>query len=153
MQKNNQSKIVIILIIVAVIIFGFFIFKGRHSPTDQQQEMNTIKAIGDVNNLVSFSVKPGDSVSGIVEATGTVQGGYFFEGNIVMKITDTTKKVLWTGHGTATTDWMSAGPVSFTTTLDFTGLPPIAAYIDIQNDNPSGDPANQKDIYIPVIIY
>lgn len=105
---------------------------------------------GNTADLVSFSIHPGADVSGIIDAAGSVRGGYFFEGNIVVKVLDAKKNVLKSGNGTATTDWMTADPVSFTTTVDFAGLPAGDGFIRLQNDNPSGDPANEKHIDIPI---
>ena len=40
----------------------------------------------------------------------------------------------------------------FASALDFSGLPKGAGFIRIQSDNPSGLPANEKHIDIPVVI-
>ncbi len=107
---------------------------------------------GNKSDLISFSIAPGQRVSGIVKATGSVKNNYFFEGNIGVAIVDVNKKLLRQGHGNSTTDWMTTGPVSFETTLDFTGLPKGIADIEIHNDNPSGLSGNSKSIFIPVVI-
>jgi len=52
----------------------------------------------------------------------------------------------------ATTEWMTSGPVDFEGNLDFTGLPKGLAYVEIHNDNASGEPQYDKSILIPVII-
>lgn len=107
---------------------------------------------GDVGNFVSFSIAPGATVSGVIKATGSLTGGYFFEANMGVKILDANKNVLKSTNGTATSDWMTGDSVSFTTTLDFTGIPAGSGYIRLHNDNPSGMPENDKYIDIPVVI-
>ena len=52
----------------------------------------------------------------------------------------------------ATSEWMTAGPISFEGNIDFTGLPKGQAYFEIHNDNASGLPENDKSILIPIII-
>ncbi len=84
--------------------------------------------------------------------TGAIKGAYFFEANVLLNILDKDKNLLRASHGNATTDWMTAEPVSFEGTLDFTGLPLGPAYIEIHNDNASGEPQYDKSILIPVII-
>ncbi len=84
--------------------------------------------------------------------SGIVKNAYFFEGNILLNVLDQNKNVLKTGHGSAITDWMTSGPVSFQGIIDTLGLPTGAAYIEIRNDNPSGMPENNKSILIPVVI-
>lgn len=107
---------------------------------------------GNKEDLISFTITPGSSVSGQIKASGAVQNGYFFEGNILLNIEDQNKNVLKSGNGMATGEWMTTGPVPFDADLDFTGLPKGPAYIEIKNDNPSGNPANDKFIWIPVVI-
>lgn len=107
---------------------------------------------GNKDDLVSFSVAPGQEVTGVMKVTGSVKGGYFFEANIGVSVLDINKKVIEAGHGTATTDWMTAEPVSFESTLDFTKLAKGPAYIRIANDNPSGIESKNKFIFIPIVI-
>ncbi len=106
---------------------------------------------GDTKNLVSFSIAPGATVSGKITATGSIKGGYFSEANMGVNILDANKATLKQGNGTATSNWMTSDPVSFTTKLDFTGIPAGSGYIRIKNSNPSGDPINDKYIDIPVV--
>ena len=108
--------------------------------------------IEEPSDLLSFSVKPWGTVSGGMNLNGIVQGGYFNEGNVLINVIDPDKQVLKAGHGTATTDWMSAGPVSFVATVDFTGIRKGPAYIEIKRDNASGLPENDKSVTIPVVI-
>ena len=149
-------------------MFGYFVFMSPkkvevtvNPPVENNQLPNTTNTPpaqpsreieGDKGNLVSFSVTPNQEVSGKMHVTGTVKGGYFFEANIGLNILNAAKQMLKAGHGTATTDWMTAGPVSFQGDLDFTSLPKGNAYIEIHNDNTSGLPQNDKFIRIPVVI-
>lgn len=163
-MQNKTNTILLIILIILVAVGVWFLAKGRSEPRysiDQQLNGSNTNppvtlnpgVIGpNAKDLVSFSVKAGDTVSGKVKATGVVSGGYFFEANIVVNILDANKKLLKAGNGMADGDWMTAKPTSFSTNLDFTGLPSGPAYIEIKNDNASGDPAYDKQILIPIVI-
>ncbi len=111
---------------------------------------------GNKDDLIYFSINPGDGLIGSLNAVGTVKGGYFFEGNILVNILDKNKKLLKAGHGTAVSNWMTSGEVNFHTFIDFSeGLPPHdggEAYIEIKNDNPSDDRSKDKSILIPIFL-
>jgi hypothetical protein len=110
------------------------------------------KIEGNAQDLVSFSVKPGDIVSGVFNFEGVVKGAYFFEGNIGINILDANKKVLKQGYAMSTTDWMTTEAVSFSGSIDLTGLPSGSGFIEIAKDNPSDMRELDKFIYIPVVI-
>lgn len=111
---------------------------------------------GNKNDLVSFSIKPGQEVSGKVHASGLLSGGYFFEGNLPVAILDSNKNATnyGPGHGTASTDWMTSGPVSFYIDFDFSNTPSGSYYIRLTQDDPS-DHANgfvPASILIPIVV-
>lgn len=110
--------------------------------------------LGNKEDLEYFSIWPWTSLGAEpVIYAGTVKGGYFFEGNIIVNILDQEKKLLKSGHATATTNWMTSEPVGFEGELDLVGLPSGGVYyIEIHNDNASGLPENDKSILIPIII-
>lgn len=112
----------------------------------------TPEVTGLKDDLVSFSIAPGAKVKGVMDATGVLKNAYFFEANVRVAILDGDKQTLREGFGTATTEWMTTGPVSFKTKLDFTGLAAGPGFIAIRNDNPSGLPENDKEIFIPIVI-
>jgi len=158
-MENKNSKlntVFIVVIIILLIIIILFATKKADAPVINNNENNTpvvnTKILGNDKDLVSFSVNPGEKVSGILNVIGSVKGGYFFEANILINILDSNKNVLKNGYAMATTDWMTAEPVSFEGSIDFTGLPKGRAYIEIHNDNPSDIRENDKSILIPIII-
>ncbi len=155
--------ILIILMVIALIVMsknkemylGGFKQLDQNAEIEKDQDSNQSnnEILGNKENLISFSVKPGQVVSGKMEVTGSISGGYFFEANVLINILDANKNILRKGYGTATTDWMTSDPVSFTASIDFTGLNKGNAYIEIQNDDPSdGEGGPAKKILIPVII-
>lgn len=113
---------------------------------------------GNTNDLVSFSIQPGQEVSGKMKVTGIIKGGYFFEGNLPISIIDSSKQLTGygPGHAVATTDWMTAGPVSFATDFDFTGMPKGSYYIKLTQDDPRDESEKAgykvKEILIPITV-
>ena len=173
-MKNNKywffgSKLnsVLLLILIILMVFairimlqnketylGVFQKQVPKSNTEQTQIPIENKGgiLGNKDDLVSFSILPNSKVHGVVSYKGVIKGGYFFEANIVINILDVNKKVLKNSNAMATTDWMTAGPISFEGNIDFTGLPKGNAYLEIHNDNASGLPEHDKSILIPIII-
>lgn len=151
--------ILIILMVIALIVMSKNkeMYLSGFKQLDQKNEIvknqDKYEILGNKEDLISFSVKPGQVVFGKMKATGTISGGYFIEANVLINILDANKNILKRGYGTATTDWMTADPVTFTVTIDFTGLNNGPAYIEIKNDDPSdGEGGPAKKILIPVII-
>jgi len=161
-SKTNTFLLLILIILMVVAISIMSKDKEAYLPmfedntkvenNNQAEDFNN-EVFGNKDDLISFSIEPGQKVSGKMTITGEIKGGYFFEGNILVSILDSNKNVLINGYGTATTDWMTASPVPFTASIDFTGLTQGKAYIEIQNDDPSGGEGGPaKKILIPVII-
>lgn len=146
MKKLKTVLTILVIILIAILFWWFF------TADKKDAYFNETKIIGNADSLVSFSISPGQEVSGEIVATGTLSGGYFFEANVLVNILDKNKKLLRAGNGTAKTDWMTSGPVGFDTVLDFSGLKKGQAFIEIHNDNASGLPENDQSILIPIII-
>lgn len=139
---------------IIVVVLGWQIFSDKSADVkkDEVPFVDT-KILGNSKDLVSFSVEPGQVVEGVLTVVGSVQGGYFFEGNILINILDSKKELLRAGNGNAKSDWMTTEPVGFDAILDFTKLPKGLAFIEIQNDDPSdGEGGPAKKILIPIII-
>lgn len=156
-MENKKPKIIIILVIVALSVLFVLIFmiegniQSKKLIDDSVPQINT-EISGNKDDLMSFSIVPGQRVSGILNVTGSVKGAYFFEANIVLNVLDMNKNILVKSHGDATTDWMTSEPVSFKGSIDLSQVAKGPAYIEIHNDNASGLPENDKSILIPIII-
>lgn len=157
MEQNKKGNGIFIVLAIIAIVAAFLVYAivNRAPATDDVTNPPIVTPAplitGDTANLVEFSIAPGQKVSSTMTATGTLTGAYFFEANIRVNILDANKLALKQTYGTATTDWMTSGPVSFTTNLDFTGIPAGNGFVRLMNDNPSGDPAMDKYIDIPVV--
>ena len=156
MKTNNLNKgsfiikAILGIVLVLVILGGIYLYTNKKVDAPVIEE-NNLEILGNKEDLVSFSVKPGETVSGILNLSGSVRNAYFFEGNIGIDLLDANKNLLKQGNGTATSDWMTVEPVSFTATIDSTGLSG-KGYIAIREDDPSGGEGGiPSEILIPVV--
>lgn len=88
MKKRKTLKTIVFLVIIVVVVFCGWNFFGsdiKNLISNQISVFNN-KILGNSQDLVYFSIKPEQSVSGVLVASGSVKGGYFFEGNILVDI-------------------------------------------------------------------
>jgi len=150
-KLNTVLLLILIVLMVVAIIIMLQNKKLYLYPLNQGEQVN-YQIYGNKGDLVSFSITPGQKVSGVVKFTGVLKGGYFFEGSkIPVNVVSLDQTILKTGFGTPTSDW-TKDPVSFGGTIDFTSLPKGVVDIKIMNDNASGLKKNDKNILIPIII-
>ncbi len=108
------------------------------------------------SNLIHLeSPQPGAMVSSPLTIKGEARGNWFFEASFPVVLTDWDGLIIGEGIATAQGDWMTTEFVPFVATLTFTADP--AVYSDrgsliLRKDNPSGLPANDDALEIPVII-
>ncbi len=94
-------------------------------------------------------------VSSPLTISGKARGNWYFEASFPVVLTDWDGKIIAEGHAQAQGDWMTEDFVPFTATLTFTtptaGDPSVnRGTLILKNDNPSGDPARDKSVEIPV---
>ena len=91
------------------------------------------------------------TITSPVTITGEAKGNYYFEASFPIEIRDESGSVVGQGHAEAQGDWMTENFVPFTATISFTspGAGNIGS-IRLKNDNPSGDPARDTYLDIPV---
>lgn len=147
----NIKNIILALVLVGVLFFIFNMKTGKQAPVPNEQEQ-VVSVMGpNKEDLLALSIAPGSTVTGEFVLEGVVKNAYFFEGNISVDLLDANQNVLKAGYGTATTDWMTVEPVTFSANLDATGLMG-PGYIKIQNDDPSdGEGGPAKIILVPVV--
>jgi hypothetical protein len=127
--------------------------KNTEEKKQDPEKIDTNMMTGHTEDLLSFSVAPGTKMpKGILSYRGELKGAWFFEGNILINILDSSKNLIKSSNAVAKTEWMTAGPVSFEGNIDFTGLPAGMGYFQIHNDNASGLPEKDKSILIPIIL-
>ena len=158
MTKFGKISLIVLIVILLGIVIFFLQRKTAIAPEAVYvdttmpvlEDKNSIQ--GNRDDLISFSILPNTKVHGVLSYRGVIQGGYFFEGNILVNILDENKVVLKSSNAIATTDWMTTEPVDFEGNIDFSNLPKGVAFFEIHNDNASGLPEHDKSILIPIVI-
>jgi hypothetical protein len=155
-SKLNTALLLILIILMVFAIKIMLRNEQMYLPSFDKTEQKDISVareiLGRKDDLVSFSVLPNSKVGGVLSYQGAIKGAYFFEANIVINILDAKGNLLKQSNTMATTDWMTAEPVSFAGSIDLTGLAKGPAYFEIHNDNASGLPEHDKSILIPIVI-
>lgn len=95
---------------------------------------------------------PGSSVRSPLLVHGRARGSWYFEATFPVLITQVDGTVITATFARATADWMTDNFVPYTVSVAFTVATPTPAFVVLKNDNPSGDPAKQKIVRIPVTL-
>lgn len=139
------------VVIIAIAIVGLWLCLHRKVEAPFPTKGVTGQISGMKDDLVSFSVPPNTKVVDGEIVSGSLKGAYFFEANVIGKLLDSDKNEIKSFPITATSEWMTVEPVSFSFVLDLSDVSAGQGYIRLQNDNPSGDTSLDKYIDIPVI--
>lgn len=134
-------KKTILTIIGAVFIIFIFFFPKQ-----------SFEVLGNKDDLISFSISPGSRVFDVVEFSGSLQNGYFVEGEIEINILDKKENVLKNGYANAVSDWMTLDSVEFEGEIDFSDIEKGFKYIELRNNNLSNNEGFDKNILVPVIV-
>ena len=104
------------------------------------------------NTLVVVTAPKGNStITSPLTIVGKARGSWYFEASAPVKLLDSKGSVIAHGTIAAQGDWMTTEFVPFTGTLTFTAQPAgSVGTLVLTNDNPSGDPAKQITLKIPV---
>jgi len=99
--------------------------------------------------------KSDDLISSPVSVSGQARGGWFFEGSFPIQVFDSNDKLL--GSGTAkfapknpNDTWMTNDFVDFQGSVQFSQPATDGGYILFKKDNPSGDPAKDESLKLPI---
>lgn len=107
----------------------------------------------DITNLIRVSNPiPNQTISSPLTIEGEARGSWFFEASFPVVLTDWDGLIIAEGIATAKSDWMTADFVPFTATLTFKN-PTYKnnGSLILKKDNPSGLPANDNSLEIPII--
>lgn len=146
--------IVLAAFLAAVIIglFGVLIFwKPAQAPSQSVDVRNYPPLVSADGHLQVDLPHANGLISSPVAIEGNViGGGWFFEASFPIKVLDGDGAVLGSGTAQALSDWTSTGTVPFSASVVFTAPHSATGTIVFVNDNPSGLPANQKSLSVPV---
>ena len=144
----NRLIIVVGIFILIVIAAAVLILVPGPNTANAPTEM-----VGSLPDLITVtSPLPQKKITSPLLITGKARGNWYFEASAPFQLKDAAGKVIAQGHVDAQGDWMTTDFVPFMASTTFPAQPEgsIGALI-LMNDNPSGDPAKQKELNIPVV--
>lgn len=150
MKKWWALLAVFILSIIGILVLFFIPAPTAKAPTTAT---STPAAVGtDLSDTIAVdSPVQGAAVASPLAISGKARGNWYFEGTAPAALLDSNGSVIAQGTIVANGDWTITDFVPFTGTLTFAPQPAgSAGTLVLTNDNPSGDPANQKTLDIPI---
>jgi len=107
--------------------------------------------VPDMGDLIRVSLpQPGRLLFSPGLVAGEARGSWYFEASFPVKLIDANGLVLVETYAQAQSDWMTEEFVPFKSRLEFKKPATETGTLILKNDNPSGDPARDKEIRIPV---
>lgn len=77
-------------------------------------------------------------VTSPINITGSAPGTWFFEGSFPVRLEDLNGNILTQTYAQAQGEWMTEGPVEFTSSLEYSVSEQTSAVLVFQPDDPSG---------------
>lgn len=93
---------------------------------------------------------PSASVASPLVVSGSARGTWYSEAVFPVVLLDGTGQQIAQGQAQAQGEWMTEAYVPFTATLTFTKPATATGTLVLKKDNPSGLPANDKSLSIPI---
>lgn len=113
-----------------------------------------VEATASYKDLITVSAPISNStVTSPLSIIGEARGSWYFEASFPIELRDANGVVLTQTAAKASGDWMSTDYVPFTATLTFTMPSTATGTLILKKDNPSGDPARDEQLEIPVQFY
>lgn len=95
--------------------------------------------------------KAEDKINSPITVTGEARGNWYFEATFPVEVLDEDGTVLGSGPVQAQGEWTTTDYVPFSGTINFTKPKGQNGTVVFKKDNPSGLPANDDSVSIPVI--
>lgn len=142
--------------ILAVIIAGvsFFWAERTHAPTTEvPQGKISAETANSVPGMIQVDIPVVNAtIASPLTVTGRARGGWYFEASFPLELKNAGGTVIATGIAQAQSDWMTDAFVPFTATLTYPAQPAgSTGTLVLKKDNPSGEPANDMSLAIPVL--
>ncbi|MEK7650605.1 MAG: Gmad2 immunoglobulin-like domain-containing protein [Patescibacteria group bacterium] len=131
----NKNQVVLSLIILALVIVAV-IYNQKVTPENAKIKLTDPKS----NQIVSSPLT----------VTGEARGTWYFEASFPVRLLDENGQELAVMPAQAQGEWMTENFVPFSVTLAFPTPATATGKLILQKDNPSGDPARDEQIEIPV---
>ncbi len=140
-----QIGVVIVIIAAGAVLF---VLPGKsQAPTTVVTDYGIISTTTK-NIIVTF----GNGVSSPWMLSGKARGTWYFEASFPVELRDAGGRIIAQTSAQAQGDWMTSEFVPFSATLEFAKQPTGShGTLVLKKDNPSGDPAHDDSITIPIV--
>ncbi|HEV7449697.1 MAG TPA: Gmad2 immunoglobulin-like domain-containing protein, partial [Candidatus Paceibacterota bacterium] len=144
-------------IVAAIILFVLPSKTNAPTTSSQGQTSTTTPAQSVVAQIPDVIVVASPTIGSAVSSTtvtiaGTARGPWYFEASFPAEILDAQGKVLAQSPAQAQGNWQTNDFVPFSVKLSYPKQPSgSAGTIVLKKDNPSGDPAHDQSLSIPVV--
>lgn len=158
MQANNPITRFFAILIALIALFLFagyavqqgWILQNREAAPLADGSAHYTNATSD--DLFVSVPEPGTHVSNVISVSGFARGPWYFEAVFPVEVIDSEGIVLGSGQAQAGEDWTTDAFVPFTAVISLNTIYQGPATVLLKKDNPSGDPAHDASLSIPVVI-
>jgi hypothetical protein len=171
MKNKIIYTIIGLVIIILLVLSARFIFGGpeddwvcqdgawtkhgnpsKPAPTTPCGDQNKIESYlyKDLIRIGSPTKDQKISASAPVKISGSARGNWYFEASFPVQVLDSDGTVLGSGTGQAQGEWTTTNYVPFIGEISFTKPKGKTGSIVFKKDNPSGLPANDDSVSIPI---
>lgn len=147
MNTKTIWIVVGVVVLLAAVIYGIYVFPGMNGEGQTVVE-NVSTSTDDLIHVIM--PLPDVLVQSPLLVKGEARGSWYFEASFPVKILDDNGQVLGQVPAQAQGDWMTTDFVPFQATLQFTTPTTEKGTVVFQKDNPSGLPANDASVSVPV---
>lgn len=121
------------------------------TPSPSMPPVITPPSVHHPNDLIYVEgLGANQKVTSPLRIQGKAVGPWYFEAVFPIELFDGNGTSLVQGQGTAQGDWMTTSLVPFTASLVFAPPSTATGTLILKKDNPSGEPANDDQLTIPV---
>lgn len=171
-MKKLFLIIVVLILVVTSFILGRMTFQYKSELTEEKNDIVTKEdskeepkaaqpkeeqptVVAEKDDLIRvFAPDSETPLTSPLTIRGEARGSWYFEATFQVVLTNWDGLIIAEGYATAQGDWMTENYVPFTATLKF-ATPDVSVSnkgsLILQASNPSGLPANDKALEIPII--
>ena len=160
-MRNLALPIGILFVAIAAGVVLFMLPGKTEAPSDTQNtgQLGTTTptgnegAIAGIPDLILVGTPTKHMpVTSPITITGSARGTWYFEASFPIELRDASGKIIAQHYAEAQSDWMTENFVPFKASLTYPAQPAgSTGTLVLKNDNPSGDPARDKKVEIPIV--
>lgn len=140
-------------VIIAIIVGGVWFFWNQQAVAPIVETPSAkLPANMDPSEMIEVDMPAiNASIASPLVISGRARGPWYFEASFPIELQDNNGAVITTVVAQAQGEWMTENFVPFTATLTFPPQTPGSlGKIVLKRDNPSGEPANDMSIVVPI---